>query len=403
MHILAHVHAYPPKHNAGAEWMLHAMLAEMVRRGHRATVLIPDVTLTEPYHFDGVEVMRFGGNAERVYPTCDVVITHLETGGYAPNAAPQYCKRFKKPLARLVHNERELFSWKATGKNTQLAIFNSNWIANTYNALLTEGWNQMVIYPPVDADHYKTPRDKADAITLINLCDNKGAPLFYELAEAMPDRHFIGVKGGYAMQMIQHLPNVTIISNTPDIKSVYARTRILLTPSLIETWGRVAIEAMSSGIPVIAHPTAGLKEACSDAGIFVDRQNVQGYIDAIKALDDPKLYKTASDRALKRAQTIPYDFDTLESKLQELSDMVTFKHTSEPKKIVETISAIVVRNFTDNGAVYAIGKADIPVERVAFLASRGLIVVPKSKPDPDAPTRDDKSDPSAPKRKTKAA
>src|SRR5690606_11863320 len=113
MHILAHVHAYPPKHNAGAEWMLHAMLAEMVRRGHRATVLIPDVALTESYHFDGVEVMRFGGNAERVYPTCDVVITHLETGGYSPNAAPNYCKRYKKPLARLVHNERELHSWKA--------------------------------------------------------------------------------------------------------------------------------------------------------------------------------------------------------------------------------------------------------------------------------------------------
>jgi glycosyltransferase involved in cell wall biosynthesis len=398
MHIVAHVHAYPPKHNAGAEWMLHAMLAEMVRRGHRATVLIPDVTNTRGYEFEGVKVLRYGGNAETVYPTADVVITHLENGSMSPTAAPVWCKRYKKPLARLVHNERELLTWKATSETTQLVIFNSIWIRDTYNAILTDGWNQTVMYPPVDPEYYATPRDYAEGITLINLCDNKGAPLFYALAEAMPERLFIGVKGGYAAQMIQHLPNVRIVENTPKIQDVYAQTRILLAPSLIETWGRVAIEAMSSGIPVIAHPTAGLKEACGDAGIFVDRTDIQGYINAIESLDNAQNYATASAKAYKRARTIPYDFDTLEAKLKELSEMVEFKHISEPIVRPPSVAAVANRNFSHNGIMYLIGDCEVPVTEAPFLASRGLVTV---KADQKADERIDKAEPTAAKRKTK--
>ena len=40
-------------------------------------------------------------------------------------------------------------------------------------------------------------------------------------------------------------------------------------PSQEETWGRVAIEAISSGIPVIANPTEGLREALDYCGIYI--------------------------------------------------------------------------------------------------------------------------------------
>ncbi|WP_262928542.1 glycosyltransferase family 4 protein [Streptomyces sp. CBMA152] len=47
---------------------------------------------------------------------------------------------------------------------------------------------------------------------------------------------------------------------------VYSRSRVILMPSLYESWGRVAVEAFASGIPVIAHTTPGLVESMGEAG-----------------------------------------------------------------------------------------------------------------------------------------
>jgi glycosyltransferase involved in cell wall biosynthesis len=82
---------------------------------------------------------------------------------------------------------------------------------------------------------------------------------------------------------------------------VWARTRILLVPSAYESWGRVASEALCSGIPVIAHPTTGLIENLGDAGIFVDRRDTDGWIAALRRLQDPTAYETARGLALARS------------------------------------------------------------------------------------------------------
>ena len=74
-------------------------------------------------------------------------------------------------------------------------------------------------------------------------------------------------------------------------------------PSMHETSGRVGLEAICSGIPVICHPTPGLVETQGDAGIFVDRDNVQGWIAEVRRLRDPAAWQEASDRALARAAT----------------------------------------------------------------------------------------------------
>src|SRR5678815_5651953 len=84
-------------------------------------------------------------------------------------------------------------------------------------------------------------------------------------------------------------------------EKVYARTRILLMPSAYETWGRVGVEAMCSGIPVIAHPTPGLTEALGDAGFFDDRDDVDAWAKTVRRLDDPAEYRKASRAAFKRA------------------------------------------------------------------------------------------------------
>jgi glycosyltransferase involved in cell wall biosynthesis len=85
---------------------------------------------------------------------------------------------------------------------------------------------------------------------------------------------------------------------------VYARTRILLMPSEYESWGRAGVEAMASGIPVIASPTPGLKESLGKAGVFVNRGNRDGWQAAIERLDDPAAYAAASSAALRRSKQL---------------------------------------------------------------------------------------------------
>jgi glycosyltransferase involved in cell wall biosynthesis len=116
---------------------------------------------------------------------------------------------------------------------------------------------------------------------------------------------FAGVRGGYDKQIITTTPNITYLENTPRIQEVYAKTKILLVPSQYESWGRVAVEAMSSGIPVIANPTPGLKEALGNAGIFCYREDVSAWTREIKRLmEDSTHYQTVSDRCRLRAKEL---------------------------------------------------------------------------------------------------
>ena len=93
-------------------------------------------------------------------------------------------------------------------------------------------------------------------------------------------------------------------------------------PSAYETWGMVGVEAMTNGIPVIAHPTPGLRESLGDAGIFVDRDDPRAWAAEICRLGDPGEYALASQAARKRAddlqQIFAADLDLFADSLEAL-------------------------------------------------------------------------------------
>jgi glycosyltransferase involved in cell wall biosynthesis len=77
-------------------------------------------------------------------------------------------------------------------------------------------------------------------------------------------------------------------------------------PSTYESWGRTAVEAMASGIPVIAAPTPGLVEALTsptlgECGLFADADDDDGWIAALKLLDSPKEWDRYSALARQRS------------------------------------------------------------------------------------------------------
>jgi glycosyltransferase involved in cell wall biosynthesis len=97
---------------------------------------------------------------------------------------------------------------------------------------------------------------------------------------------------------------VEVIEHTEDIRAIYKRTKILLMPSEYESWGRTATEAMCSGIPIICTPTFGLKENCLNSAIFVERNNIDGWMKEIEKLQGKKEYTEASLKSTMRAKEL---------------------------------------------------------------------------------------------------
>ena len=113
-------------------------------------------------------------------------------------------------------------------------------------------------------------------VTLVNCNENKGGDLLPKIAAALPEVQFMGVKGGYSEQIIDPNPpkNLIYIENQEDMTKVYQDTKILLMPSKSETWGRVAVEAMASGTPVIVSRSPGLLECVGKAENSCDRNDL---------------------------------------------------------------------------------------------------------------------------------
>lgn len=332
MKIVAYVHLYVPNHNAGAEVMLHEILLELIKINHTATVICMSPAVE---NYQGVKLIDVN-NLEEVkkeIKNSNIIFTHLDF----TKEAIAYSKKYKKPIAHIIHNDSQINYHKIKEDSADLIISNSKWINDTIK-LKTK---KIIVYPPIKQKQYQVA-NSGDAITLINLCENKGVDLFWKLTDKLKDKNFIGVEGGYSEQIIKKKPNTTIINHTPNIKEVYSKTKILLVPSAYESWGRVGMEAFSSGIPVIAHPTPGLLESLGSAGIFVDRNNINEYIEKIKMLDNPDIYKEYSKKALERVKEVEQIFQTQIKLLEQELFAVVEKNriTYEKNKIKLSITVM---------------------------------------------------------------
>jgi glycosyltransferase involved in cell wall biosynthesis len=73
-----------------------------------------------------------------------------------------------------------------------------------------------------------------------------------------------------------------------------------------EPLGLVALEAMASGLAVIASPRGGLPEACGDAAQLVDPDDIAGIQRALEVLSEPGTLVEAKRRARARSLKQPW-------------------------------------------------------------------------------------------------
>ncbi|WP_406740731.1 glycosyltransferase family 4 protein [Streptomyces atratus] len=160
----------------------------------------------------------------------------------------------------------------------------------------------LVLPPPIDPGRYQvTP---GSMVTLNGSTAAKGADVLAEVAARLPETRFLVVRAA-GHEPGPQLPNVTVVDRA-DPRTVYARTRVLLMPSTTESYGRAGVEAMLSGIPVLAAPLPGIREALGAAATYIPRSDTARWAGELRRLTDPAAYTDASVRARDHAERLDY-------------------------------------------------------------------------------------------------
>jgi glycosyltransferase involved in cell wall biosynthesis len=134
-------------------------------------------------------------------------------------------------------------------------------------------------------DYGSAPRGEG-FVTMINPCAIKGIAIFLALARSSPEIPFAAVPTwGTTPEdkaALAALPNVTLLEPQEDIDRIFARTRVLLMPSLWqEAFGVTAVEAMLRGLPVLASDVGGLPEAKLGTGLVLPVRPIERYTDRL--------------------------------------------------------------------------------------------------------------------------
>lgn len=300
MNILLYPYNWQHSTLAGGEIYLMRLAKYLLQQGHNVKAVVGS---DEPYTDEqGIECLTQGAGVDLFYKNndkcrwADVIITHLLGSAAGYNKAIQH----GKPLIFIAHNNSKNYAPVHGTKELTHVIYNS---FQLYDDLFkTFGhFNGFVLHPIIPV----TQRTNGTKITLINCNYNKGGHIFGEIARRLPQYLFQAVFGGYGEQIEAHLPNITYLPNKCDMRTVYASTRILLVPSEFESYSQSASEAMQCAIPVIAHPCPGIKENMMNAGIFIDRNDIDRLVSAICSLmDNETYYWRQSELCYERAKEV---------------------------------------------------------------------------------------------------
>ncbi len=101
---------------------------------------------------------------------------------------------------------------------------------------------------------------------------------------------------------------VTGYLSREDLIALYAGAYLFVYPSLYEGFGMPLLEAMSSGVPVIASNTSCIPEVVGEAGILVNPLDVLQMAGAItRVLSDKALHASLREKGMERAKSFTWD------------------------------------------------------------------------------------------------
>jgi glycosyltransferase involved in cell wall biosynthesis len=290
------------------------LATELQKRGHSVvfmTIKVPKEGFNGG-HYRGFRFMNYTANTSFL-DTSDVWI--CPHAPILPEVRRINARGYHRPIVATCHYDGNytMITGNYNPKwNEMLFFINSIMEPNYRNNIRPWPSNisrTEVIRPILHREKITIPEEfHGEYITLINANQNKGVHIFIDLAKRLPHLKFLGVRPYYGETNVPPYPaNVDWVYFDDDIRNIFRKTRILIMPSYYESYGRVAIEAMINGIPVLyskpalksVYPggsTEGIQSWIGDAAIACSREEPTDWVAALTMLQDSEKYKEWSEK-----------------------------------------------------------------------------------------------------------
>jgi glycosyltransferase involved in cell wall biosynthesis len=152
------------------------------------------------------------------------------------------------------------------------------------------------------------------------LCEAAG-----RVRDRMPGAVFVVVGEGEERARLTAMPscrNVRFVGYRRAASSLLAAFDVLVMPSRYEAFGRVAVEAMLTGVPVVASAVQALPEVLDGQAILIPPDDPEALADALVALaEDPDGRRAMGPAARARAEAL-FGVDRMAQETADAYDVV---------------------------------------------------------------------------------
>lgn len=332
------LHIIPTLGSGGAEKMLVDIVEEM----HEKNISVEVLVLSRDSDFYSEEIKRLGvtvhfGKTDKIYHPShimtvrsfvkkdfEIIHTHL----YSPQLYVALANKTTSIKAKLITTEHST-SNRRRGKKIFEMI--DNFMYNQYDKIIaiTKGTgealsayhpsiarNIVVIENGIKIEQYKNAVALERKQLIPNYCEGdilvlmvaamrqeKNHEAVIRASKLLPNNfHVIFVGDGGYMKYVQSYAhdngsnNIHFFGRRSDVPEIMKACDIFVLPSHWEGFGLVAVEAMASGLPVIASDVDGLKEVVSNGGILMDTTNSEKLAEEILFLANETDFRVSNIR-----------------------------------------------------------------------------------------------------------
>ncbi len=175
-------------------------------------------------------------------------------------------------------------------------------------------------------------------LVVSRLAPEKNLPLAFEAFRAIqavrPDARLILVGDGPSRKQLANAWPGALFAGMrtgTDLAAHYASSDIFLFPSLTETFGNVTLEAMSSGLPVVAYRCAAAGEIIEDgvSGLLAAPGDAAGFIAAARHLAASRESRRNLGQAA-RQRVEPISWEHIHARLENTLLQVVRRHGPAP-------------------------------------------------------------------------